>query len=627
MRTILFLILSAFACEAAELWADFLDSSRATSWEAVGATITNRSIVFTQYTSSATAANIQGGINACPADQVVLLQAGTYSLSAGLSMLKNITLRGEGANRTKLKFTGTDGCFFPTPGSAICINSGENNYGPNGGVNSANWTAGYSIGTVTVTLSSVTSLAVGDQIILDQLDDTVDGYPSAGLLYMCDDCTRESGSLVRRTHRNQAYVCRVTSVSGSDVGISPALIHPNWRSGQTPGAWWGSNPPITNVGIEELSMDISEDKPVGILMFNAANIWVKGCRILITNFPSGGTDFRWVRCINTDHVTIRDNYMWGPTNSGAQWYGVSTELSSHHLIENNIFIHNPGIMEHAGPDGPTVWGYNYARTNSSWVNSSVLHSGGSMFTLLEGNDISGISADLYHGTSSLRTFYRNYCTGGTQGSVTADTVVWITAFHRCYNFLANVFGGAGQTIYEEANGVDIQSGGGQIYCLGDEMNFTAQPPFRGDYSPPPGSPEAAVTNTMYRWGNWDTVSGTNRLRSGEVPTGLSSFSQSVPSATTFPASFYRQSRPSAWWATTYGTPAWPPIGYGVSGGTIRTNANKIPARLVADGLPTDSEYSLQGIQEFSSTNYFAATDETSPPTTKRKLRGLKGFKQ
>src|SRR5947207_14925320 len=83
-----------------------------------------------------------------------------------------------------------------------------------------------------------------------------------------------------------------------------------------------------------------------------------------------------------------------------------------------------------------------------------------------------------------------------------------------------------------------------------------------------------VKRTLFRWGNWDSVTSTadntngdqtgTRFVASEVPSGISNFSNPVASTQTLPASLYLFARP-AWWP---GSIPWPAVGPDVSGGNI-----------------------------------------------------------
>src|SRR5438132_2019732 len=165
---------------AAESWSGILDPSRAIDWSHAGIPggIPNRTTICAALDPGSTAAQIDAAIAACPPDQVVFLTAGTFTLSTGLNMKSDVTLRGAGANRTKLVLTGTTPCDRgPPPYPVICL---KGSFSWAGGVeNSADWTAGYGKGTTVITLSSTANLRAGERfLILDQVDDAAEGGDS-----------------------------------------------------------------------------------------------------------------------------------------------------------------------------------------------------------------------------------------------------------------------------------------------------------------------------------------------------------------------------------------------------------------------------------------------------------------
>src|SRR5213594_1231643 len=203
---------------AAEPWSGILDPSRAIDWSHAGIPggIPNRETICASLDPGSTAAQIDAASAACPADQVVFLTAGTFTLSAGLNMKSDVTLRGAGANRTKLVFTGTTPCDRgPPPYPVICL---KGSFSWAGGVeNSADWTAGYAKGTTVITLSNTANLRAGESfLILDQVDDTADG----GDIYNCgiaSGCVRQGSGGMRTApggYRNPRQVVTVVGMAG-----------------------------------------------------------------------------------------------------------------------------------------------------------------------------------------------------------------------------------------------------------------------------------------------------------------------------------------------------------------------------------------------------------------------------
>src|SRR5206468_2541024 len=146
------------AAAQAQPWSGIISSTRAVDWSSAGIPggIPARTTVCATLSPGVTAAQINSAIAACPSDQVVKLNAGTYTLSDSV-MFNNksgVTLRGAGADQTKLKFTNSNpsqSCFGPP--SNICFKNGELNYSA-APTHSANWTAGYAKGATSITLSS-----------------------------------------------------------------------------------------------------------------------------------------------------------------------------------------------------------------------------------------------------------------------------------------------------------------------------------------------------------------------------------------------------------------------------------------------------------------------------------------
>jgi hypothetical protein len=578
-------------------WSNIISSSRAANWSTAGAgPIPARTTICQTISAGASAATIQTAINNCASGQTVFLNAGTYNLNTGLSLKSNVTLRGAGANQTKLIMSGSAGCNFSV-GTAICIWSGENNYGPNGGVNTATWTGGYSAGSSTVTLSSKTNLAVGHILMLDQTDDANDGYPSAGDLYVCQGCSKQGGNNFGRSGRSQDQVVTVTSIPSTScpctIGITPPIIASNWRSSQNPGAWWGTQT-ISGVGVEDLSVDVSSTGSPPFMLHNATGSWLKGVRSIENSNP--GSTFSHVRMMNANFITVRDSYFYGPVNNTTDTYGITAELASSVLVENNIIINNPGPLEHNGPDMGSVWSYNYG--SGSWANTVIEHEVGPMLNLYEGNDGSGVTTDIIHGSSSLETFFRNHWHGGVNG-ITSNTIYWLQSYHREFNIIGDVVGGSSNNTYERSATTQT---GSEIFSLGENSSSSTGG----------GNPvlDSNVKSRLMRWGVYDTVNNAVRFLASEVPSGLTNFPSLPNPSQVLPASFYLSAKPSF-----FGSMAWPATGPDIVGGNIAGyggHANKNPARVCFENAANDGAYST-GIKIFNANTCYGAFVNPPPP--------------
>lgn len=632
----------------AQLWSGQLDSGRGTDWTTAGASITNRTTncvtanCNTLWGGTVTATSIQNALNSASSGDVVRIPSGTYNVG-GLSLTKsNVTLRGQGPNATKLVMTGTTACTYA---ALVCIWNGVGKAnGPLSGPNmtTATWSAGYAKGTTVVTLSTVTGLSAGMQLLLDQLDDTATdnteiwNCPDSTLSCMTEDVT----DLGRSGRDSQAHWVTVVSISGSDVTITPAL-HMTYKSGRTPGAAWFSDTPIQNFGLENMTIDFhssgSDNGNMGVLFDSAQNSWARNVRLL--NDGGALAPRNMFGSIYSTHITIRDSYVYGDNSGGAsQHYGFETLQSSDCLVENNIFEAVTGPLQSGQAEQGCVWAYNYAlndvyTSNTSWMQASNYnHAVGNNYNLHEGNDGIGFTCDAIHGPSFANTMFRNRFRGydpegGSVGGKTTQLVaVHLYRICRYFNVIGNVLGepsihtdyeGYPSTASDNTNPVaDVA-----IYQLGWAGNQDGGGTSYNDLR---------VRETLYRWGNWDVDTNTARWcgnsgntgwsttcgSASEVPTGDSFYPQTVPASETLPNSFYLSARPSSWWKVGSTTPAWPPIGPDVTGGDMTAqnvggHVYKIPARLCYESLTDDTNYTGSTVRQFDADSCYSSASAGS----------------
>ena len=542
----------------AQNWAGILDSSRAIDWGRAGVEggIPNRTTIYATLNPGATVADINAAIAACPNDQVVYLNAGTYNLTAGIVMKSRVTLRGAGADKTFLIFTGTNACFGAW--SVVCFGAETHVWGGDadalpGGTNAAVWTAGFAKGTTQITLTNVGSsgLAVGQYIILDQANVTADN----GELFVCDNtttpCSLEGGNggrVMGGVQHGQTQVVKITAINGSTYTVTPGLYAPNWNGSLQTGAWWVRM--IQSAGLENLSVDHNNAGEVnGISMYGANNCWVKGVRSLNSNRNH-------VQLCASAHNTVEDCYFYGTQNGVSQSYGVEVYLGSDNLIVNNLFqrVTCPQMLQLAVGN---VVAYNFSINDYEVASADFLygsvadHNEGNEYNLLEGNNGAAYGADLFHGTSGMTTLFRNRYTGWEAGKGNNLIAIRIDSYKRYYNLIGNVLGTFGVTSKYDSGYV---WGHGMVYSLGGgNSNGTVTIPS-----------DPLVVSTTMRWGNYDVLNKANRFTPSEVPHGLSKYANPVPADSNLPASFYLAAKPG-WWPT---AKAWPPIGPDVTGGNL-----------------------------------------------------------
>lgn len=601
-RSFLFAAALAVAGTAsAQQWAGLIDPQRAVDWSQAGVPggIPSRTTICSTLNPGATSSQINSAIASCPANQVVYLNAGTYTLSGGINFnnKSNVTIRGAGPNQTIINFSGGADCIGIE--ADICV--GNSGYAdPASPPFSANWTGGLAKGSTTVTLSSTSGLAVGQLLILDQLNESAD----TGDIWNCSTagtCSNEGPAGGGRNNRGQLQVVRVTAVSGNNVSISPGVAMPNFRSGQSPGAWTGYTP-IQGVGIEDLRINNQQSGANGIVFLTAYASWVKN----VTS-TYGGRAHVWVWL--GKNITVRDSYFYEGNSHASQSYGVELFQASDVLVENNIIDRVTAALIANGPATGSVIAYNYVYqtvyATSSWmIPSNTHHATGVNMMLHEGNDSTGWMGDNVHGPGVMLTLFRNRFVGSNPGKVETSQTIPIQPYHfwRYLNVIGNVLGdGVTQKVYEcsPASASTSDCGAGQdhsIYVLGWSNNG-------GSKSSMPNDPK--VASTMFRWGNWDTVTQTSHFDAAEVPSGISPYKNALPASQTLPASLYRSGKPT-WW----GSQPWPAIGPDVTGGDVAGTGGhmyKIPARLCYENTSKTS-----GVLNFNANACYANVPPPKP---------------
>jgi hypothetical protein len=598
-KTFLFFFAAVFCWGAvgeAQQWSGIIAPSRAVDWSQAGIPggVPNRTTICATLNPGATAAQINSAIASCPSGQVVYLNAGTYNLSAGISFAgkSNVTLRGAGADKTLLVFSGNVNCRGF--GSSVCIASSSNPGMPTPS-NTATWTAGYAKGTTTITVGSTSGMSAsnGTLLILDQQDDSSDN----GTIYVCSACAEEGGNAYGRSGRAQQQIVRVTAVDGNNVTIAPGLHMPNWNSSKTPGVSWASGSVVSASGVEDLSMNhTNSGGQAGVVFLYGHNLWLKGVRSINAN-----RNHIWM--YQTAMSVVRDSYFYGTQNAASQSYGVETFSTSSLLIENNMFQHVTGPITINGADSGSVYSYNFAiddyyNVSQNWmIASTIAHESGIAMTLLEGNSGLGFTSDIIHGSHHFITAFRNHWYGDTYNnpSKTNNTdLIHLWAFSRYYNIIGNVLGRSG---YYNTYEVNLGGSPTAIFSLGDDAT---------------GVPtDATVKTTLMRWGNYDTVNNATRWQSSEVPSGLGLYANAVPSSQALPPSFYLSAKPN--W---FGGVSWPASGPDVTGGTGPAgHAYNIPAKDCYETSPIDSQYGSNNVRLFNAAScYGQSGGSVSVPT-------------
>lgn len=499
------------------------------------------------YTTLSPGANDWGAINTalldCPSNQVVYLNAGTYTITNSLYFgpvwnssfyrwgNNGVVLRGAGPGKTILVFEiwnpiaiwGNDiWGSGPQPSDAV------------------DWTGGYTQGSTSISIAA-SGIGVGTLIMLTQENDpnlvNVAGTGSPTHIFT------DSGG----KECNQVQWVRVTGVDGTGTNLTiwPGVYMTNYRTELRPQILRHSgNGPALRIGVEEMTLDLASEGPgtPGIGFNYTYDCWVK-------NLETAHSSYAAVQFLSSAHGTVEHCYFHDTsTGGGAVSYGVNVTCSSNILANDNIFyrITSPGQFD-SGTSG-SVFAYNFC-TNMvygvapGWMAFPIFtHGAHPTMNLFEGNVGTGLAFDIIHGSSSHNTVFRNYFSGYETNLENYTAQQWlglnntycvsIMESNRFESLVGNVLGTGGYHTNYSVDVLNYPTNYGNIrtiYLLG----------FFGNYGGAVNQDPLTIT-TLLREGNYDYASGSNRWDT---------------SPQTIPTSLYLSSKP-AWWGTT----PWPPIG-------------------------------------------------------------------
>jgi hypothetical protein len=646
-----------------QAWSSVLSSSRAIDWSKAGlpATLPDGETTpnpwtpptRTQCTTSqcntlsggtVTTSSINAALSSAPAGTYVLIPAGTFSLSGTINLVSNVTLRGSGAQATKI--------------SGVTINTGTaSGQGAWGG-------ASLLSGPITKGATSVT-IASGQTV------------PSAGRMAALSQCmtgmsaananyTRYSGGWVTsctgtisdpsgpwvcggfsqcdrngdRTGANPHFLGQIFwipsgGISGNTVTFTSPIHSPLWSTSNSASLMWMNSAGTAGAGMEDFTS-------VGWIEIDGCyGCWMKGLRIIFTNSGPQLTSF-------VANTLIANNY-FASNSSGLHTIQMGSEndpttYDSNILLLNNIFV--GAYIEQNGGNSGLVMAYNFfaetpknASTGSDSYAGDFPHNpGGQMFILREGNQSNMSWDDDTWGAHNFNTWFRNWAAG--YDFVSGGTIpnpIDVGGLSRFNNVIGNVIGSpqmgaVRSTAYSAVLGVNRNGV--------DRTNLTR--------------------DSLMRWGNYVYCTGdtahcqvsTGAFDNSEIPTNLSAYGSNstpyqnfVPSNRALPASFFMDvtARPSGgtglnWWKTctawgtfptscaTYSTQPFPPIGPDVTGGAYMSgHVYGIPAYIAWINLPSDPSYAGTNIRQFDQRVYQADSGTgsgTSSPLPQTALSAL-----
>ena len=380
---------------------DIIPPDRVIAWQGnvgIPGGVPNRTTIYQTVAAGASQATIQSALNSCPANQVVLLPAGTYNITSTLVIPSNVTLRGSGIGSTTLSTTGS--------GSVAAIRFGTEVQGENVAT-THNITSGYTKGSTSIVLDNTTGISVGTLLVLDQLNDATLPVSNVGTYGTITWNSRNSGA------RALGQTVEVTAVSGNTVTFAPPMywtfssaLAPQAMS-YTAGCQWA--------GVENLTVYANNTGyTTSFYMPGSKYCWIKNVE---TNYTDGDhVEIYWsYRC------EVRDSYFhdgYKHVSGGTDCDVVLAAKTSACLIENNIMYRmHTALILNWGASGNVI-AYNYAADpfDSGSINVQMYeycgnHGAHPMFNLFEGNIGGQYHADSYWGSSSHGTLLRNWFTG------------------------------------------------------------------------------------------------------------------------------------------------------------------------------------------------------------------------
>ncbi len=332
---------------------------------------------------------IQAAINGVSGSGVVFLPQGTYLLKSTLTLKSNVVLRGNGSDKTQLRFdlSGSDDLIL-MKGSSVGSNLSLS-------TNAAR-------GSKSVMLSSTSGLEAGNVVYL---------YQSPGLKAYPGDSWAQSN--------NSLQVLHVKGVSGNTVTFEEPL-RSTFSTANS--AFVKKINAITNAGVEDLrlecvNMQYSDPEQINspandnIVVDYADNCWIVG----VEGYRSNGAHVDARRCVNLQISGCYFHHGHGYGGGGSAYGVCLTGGATQVLVANCIFDSLRHAMLIQGFSNGNVFAYNYSAreyrtvsTPSDMGGDAILHGNWAHSNLFQGNIANNMVVDNPHGANGPRNvFLRN----------------------------------------------------------------------------------------------------------------------------------------------------------------------------------------------------------------------------
>ena len=326
---------------------------------------------------------IQQAIDSLPeAGGTIYIPEGTYSMRSPLTIENNnIFLKGDGRNKTRLKFN------YNQKALAAII------FTKNDATGWKNIVGGYAKGSSEITVPNSSIYSTYKYLEIQQSND-----PSK--MYTRSQWNQKWG------HDGVGEIVKIRSIQGDKITLEEPLSH-NYRSGLSPELRGVGL--IEFGGVENLYIELTKNT-------NAHTFWInKAAYISISNIESNMTSRGHVNLWSSYKCEVINSHFHHSHDYGGGGHGYGVQLMRHTtgcLIQNNTFhdLRHSMILS----IGPTanVFAYNYSHLNRSQTAAKLadiaLHGYYASYNLFEGNVVQEIGiADYWGPAGPGNTFLRN----------------------------------------------------------------------------------------------------------------------------------------------------------------------------------------------------------------------------
>lgn len=502
MRFFLFLLLTTSV--SAQI-TDIIPAYRLTEWGISdyvgvrGGPLTNR-VVYTNYnptTGTEISSDLQGVINNCPSNEVVVVGPGDFFVDASIFLKAGTTLRGSGMFDTWFNFR-VGGFVEENDNSTFNRHTGQR------------FTLPITAGTTNITVANGSAFTLNCLAMLARYNSSSESETNLVIARSGQSTTNSPNGFTYATTR------RVVNIAGNVVTIWPPL-EKDWTNDAV---LFPMNNTTRYLGLEDFTMTCS-NVVLGINWTGVQDSWMKRVKTMETKNHT----FYIAECVG---IEVSECWFDDGKPSGSNGSHVQPNTSSGVLVENNIMMNSFPCIEVNAGTYRSVFAYNYCFNTNGLAEIYSNHGVHNTFNLYEGNIANHILSDGYFGGESEPTVFRNWIMAIFPATAELVYTIGFKRFSRNVNVVGNIFGlGSPWTTT-----FDGYSWGGVGSGTGSEPPAPPWASFPTGGADPEGvylERDSGVTNTLVLKKNYN-------FHDDAIPSGEASSS-------TIPDSLYRTSKP------------------------------------------------------------------------------------